>query len=136
MRKFTRQRVERSILPAHRTYLHVTGPHLRCAYVAYIHTLPRGKFLRESPRRCVRRLPRCYYLIRALTRAHESAKLYYEPESYTRALPTESIHTRLILLPHIILNAHGRLALLRFAKSQMIRNEAQKICLRRKFYVT
>lgn len=26
-----------------------------------------------------------YYLIRALTRAHESAELYYKPESYTRA---------------------------------------------------
>lgn len=60
-----------------------------------------------------------YYLIRALTRAYESAELYYKPESYTRAraracappLP-ESIHTRLILLPHIILNAHGRLTLL------------------------
>ena len=53
-----------------------------------------------------------YYLIRALTRAYESAKLYYEPESYTRALATKSIHTRLILLPHIILNAHGWLILL------------------------
>lgn len=66
-----------------------------------------------------------YYLIRALTRAHESAKLYYEPESYTRELAMESIHTRLILLPHIILNAHDRLTLLRIAKSQMIRNKAQ-----------
>lgn len=25
-----------------------------------------------------------YYLIRPLTRAHESAELYYKPESYTR----------------------------------------------------
>jgi len=60
-----------------------------------------------------------------LTRAHELAKLYYKPESYTRALATESIYTRLILLPHIILNAHGRLTLLWIAKSQMIRNKAQ-----------
>lgn len=67
-----------------------------------------------------------YYLIRALTRVHESAKLYYEPESYTRALAMESIHTRLILLPHIILtHAHGRLTLLRIAKSQMIQNKVQ-----------
>lgn len=126
MRKFTRRRVERSILPAHRTYLHVTGPHLRCAYVRmYIYASKRK--ISEGVAAPVRAKTSSlrYYLIRALTRAHESAKLYYEPESYTRALATESIHTRLILLPHIILNAHSRLTLLWIAKSQMIRNKTQ-----------
>lgn len=111
-REFTRQRVERSILPVHRTYLRVTDPHLRCSYVSactYIYIYILYTFIEmkipEGVRAKTFSLASHYYLIRALTRAYESPELYYNPESYTRT--SKSMHTRLILLSHIILNAHG-----------------------------
>lgn len=140
VRKFTRQRVERSILPAHRTYLHVTGPHLRRAYVTYMHTLPRGKFLRETPRRCVRRLPRCVIILSVHSRVPTNRLSFIMNPKVTHARWRRNRYIRGLSCFRILSWTHtvGRqyCELLNRKWFGIKPKCKQKIHLRRKLYVT
>jgi len=92
----------------------------------HVYAPPRGKFPR-GPRRCVRRLSRRVIILSAHSCVPTNRLSFIISPKVTRARfrLSASIRTRLILLPHIIFNAHGRLALMSPAKSQMIRNKAR-----------